>query len=191
VIPSPLEIARAVYGAWRLAHLDTAGMNFFDRSVEGFWKSFFAAVLVLPGYALLLMMHATGGEDYSAGPARILAVESLTYVIAWVAFPLVMFYLTQNIGRSGEYIGFIVAYNWAQVIEIAAYLPVKAVTAGHLLPDPVGGFLSMAVHIVVLAYEWFIARTALRISGPGAAGIVILALALVIIVEILGAKMLR
>lgn len=191
MIPSPLEIARAIYGAWRLAHLDVAGMSFFDRSVEGFWKSFFAAVLVLPGYVLILMMHAAGGDGYSAGPARILVVESLTYVIAWVAFPLVMFYLAQNIGRAGEYTGYIVAFNWAQILEIAAFLPVKAVTTAQLLPEPLGGLLSLALDILVLAYEWFIARTALRMTGQGAAGIVLLTLALGIVVQTFADAMLR
>ena len=48
MIPSPLEIAYGIYGAWRLARLDVTGMEVFDRTVAGFWKSFFAAVLVAP-----------------------------------------------------------------------------------------------------------------------------------------------
>ena len=57
MIPSVTEIAYALYGAWRLARLDSGGMGYFDRSIAGFWKSFFAALLVAPGHILLLVIE--------------------------------------------------------------------------------------------------------------------------------------
>ena len=43
MIPSLHEIFYGVFGAWRLFRLDPKAMAYFDNSVEGFWKSFFAA----------------------------------------------------------------------------------------------------------------------------------------------------
>jgi hypothetical protein len=61
VMPNQEEVLRSIYGAYRLAWLDRSGMSQLNLSVEGFWRSFFAAILVAPGYALLvaqdLMIH--------------------------------------------------------------------------------------------------------------------------------------
>ena len=107
MIPSAVEIAYGLYGAWRLARLDPAGMGFFDQSIEGFWKSFFAAVLVAPAHVLIFLLQLAELK-VSAGPLRIAAVESLIYVISWLAFPFVVFYLAQTLGRAREYRGFVV-----------------------------------------------------------------------------------
>ena len=188
MIPSPLEIARAIYGAWRLAHLDPAGMNFLDRTVEGLWKSFFAAVLVAPGYLLLLLIDVSELE-LSAGPLRVLVVQLLIYVIIWVAFPLVMYAWAQNMGRAAEYPGFIVAYNWAQVVQMVLVLPASVIVAGHFLPDGMIPLVNLAVLLVLLGYEWFIARTALALGGPAAAGVIALAFFTGLIAKLIGMSM--
>ncbi|MDX2142565.1 MAG: hypothetical protein SFV19_04360 [Rhodospirillaceae bacterium] len=54
MIPSLREIVYGVFGAWRLARLDRSAMVHFDRTVEGFWKSFFAAAIVAPAYLILV-----------------------------------------------------------------------------------------------------------------------------------------
>ena len=42
------EIVRSVYGVWRLARFDAIGMEWLDRTDEGFWRSFRVAILLLP-----------------------------------------------------------------------------------------------------------------------------------------------
>jgi hypothetical protein len=190
VIPRAAEIAYGLYGAWRLAHLDPAGMRFFDRSLEGFWKSFFAAVLVAPGYALILVLDSAELKP-SAGPLGIVVVQSLIYVIIWVAFPLVMFYLAQALGRDNEYQGFVVAYNWAQVIQLLLVMPASLVVASDWLPDPIAYLLNIGVLAAVLGYEWFIARTALALSASGAAGVVALSFVLGVIAKLFGLAMIQ
>ena len=174
MIPSAVEIAYGLYGAWRLARLDPAGMNVLDRSLEGFWKSFFAAVLAAPAHVLFFLLQLAELE-VSAGPLRVVAVESLIYVISWLAFPFAMFYLAESLGRAKEYPGFIVAYNWAQLIQLLFVLPAGLVIASGWLSDPIANLLYLGVLAAVLGYEWFIARTALGLRGGGAAGVVALA----------------
>jgi hypothetical protein len=180
------ETATGLYGAYRLARLDAGGMAWFDRTLAGFWKSFFAAVLAAPLYVLLTALHLfndTGRELLeTAGGMRIFLIESLAYVIGWVLFPLVMIRVTDLLQRQQEYMGFIIAYNWAGVIQIAAFLSVVALSAPGLLPEAAGDFLSMVVFFAILYYQWFITRTALRIRTGAAVAIVCLDIALSIFI---------
>ena len=131
---STAEIARAVYGAWRLALLDRKGLDCFDSTIEAYWKSFNAAVIVAPAYALLLALRLAE-VDTRAGFLPLAIVETLAYIIGWVAFPLIMIYVCDRIGRFDRYLRYIVAHNWSQRD------PGGAVSAGH---DPREGASSAA-----------------------------------------------
>ena len=173
MIPTRQEIVASCYGAWRLLALDKSGLGYFDPSIQGFWKSFFAAVLVVPGY-LLILFFTLQNVAIEAGPLRFALVEIITYVIIWTAFPLAMFYLTMVIDRQAEYRLHIVAYNWAQLIEVLIAAPLIMLVLGDLLPESLGNDLVLAVDIAIQIYKWYIAKTALRLSFLGAIGIVLL-----------------
>ena len=67
MMPDRQEVASSLYGAWRLACLDESGMGYFNISVEGFWRSFFAAVLLAPVYMLAIgqsLMTPEGGFSF-------------------------------------------------------------------------------------------------------------------------------
>ena len=66
------EVFEGVYGAWRLVLGDRSAMALFDDSVLGFWKSFFAAAIVFPMYALLIIMGVFEFEPSRSVPAMIL-----------------------------------------------------------------------------------------------------------------------
>jgi hypothetical protein len=184
------EAAAGVYGAYRLALLDRLGLHYFDATVEGFWRSFYAAAIVAPGYAILVMLRLAE-MPVQAGSMRVFLIESIAYVISWTAFPLAMFYVCQMIDRGDRFIRYIVAYNWSSVVQMAAFLPVATLAASGALPDPLGSVLTMLVTLAVLFYQWFIARTALEIPGPGAAGIVLLDIILSVIITGFADSMLR
>ena len=190
MIPSAAEIASALYGTWRLAHLDASGLKYFDASLDGFWKSFFAAVLVAPAYVLIIVTDIAGAADAaSAGVVRVFLVEALVYVILWTAFPLIMYHLAEQIDRSDQYKGFVVAQNWASVIQMLILLPVVLLSAGAFLPEALLAALSFAVSLLVLGYMWFITRCALNVSGAAAIGIVLLAVTIEYLVNGLGRSM--
>ena len=44
-MPSMADTKRALEGAWLIARRDPGAMSRFDLTVEGFWASFFAAVV--------------------------------------------------------------------------------------------------------------------------------------------------
>ena len=188
------EIASGLYGACRLARLDTGGMVWFDATLSGFWKSFFAAVLAAPLYALLTALNLlddTGRELLeTAGGMRVFFIEIFAYVIGWVLFPLVMIRITDLLQRQQEYFGFIVAYNWAGVLQIAVFLSVVALNISGILPAAVGNFLSMIVLFAVLYYQWFITRTALRTGTGQAVALVFLDMVLSILITGIASAML-
>jgi hypothetical protein len=169
------EIGHATYGAWRLARRDPNGLRYFDTSLAGFWRSFRVAVLAAPFNGLLIYFSLTGAAVKIGGDwFHILAGETIGYVVSWTAFPLVMFYLSEAIGRRDKYLGFIVAYNWATIVQLAIILPPALVYWLGVLPHLPGALFLTAGNTALLLYEWFIVRTALSVSGLAAAGIVAL-----------------
>jgi hypothetical protein len=163
------EASSGLFGAYRLALRDAGGLRFFDASLAGFWQSFYAAALVAPAYVLLLIVRYTT-EMAPLNPIRYAAVNAISYVIAWVAFPLVMFYVSALFDRQQHYLRYIVAYNWAQVLQNALVLPIAIVERlGWVSP-----VFSLAAMILVLLYSGFIARVALDVPWLTVVGIVLL-----------------
>jgi hypothetical protein len=174
MIPDQEEVFRSIYGAYRLARLDRSGMGHFNLSVEGFWRSFFAAVLVAPGYALLVMQDLLGRPE-EVSPAWALVIETLGYAIGWAAFPLVAIVVTQLLGLSRNYAAMIIAANWAAVIQIGLF--VVAVGLGFVLPSLAGFTVTLAT-VAILSYQWFVFRTALGTTSGIAIALVLLDLLL-------------
>jgi hypothetical protein len=166
------EISHSLYGAWRLAHFDAGGLRYFDRSVEGFWRSFRVAVLAAPLWIVIVgvnlpQMHA------SADWTRLVISETLGYIVVWVAYPLAAFYLTRLVGRQGEYVGLIVALNWASLLQLALQAPASVLANSGLLSSGAGMAVVLAAELACLIYEWFITRAALNLSGIAAVGFVL------------------
>lgn len=184
-VPNAAEIARALEGAWRLACRDPDGMRPFDPSVDTFWKSFFAAAIVAPFYVVMLILRDMP-EDPRGGVELMMLVEAIGYVANWVAFPLAMVYVTRLIGRERHYLSFIAAFNWSAVIQVGLLLAGALLAAADILPSSVAQGIVIGVTLLVLVYEWYIAKVALDLGGPGAAGIVALDLAIGIFLNGLG-----
>jgi hypothetical protein len=71
---------RGIAGALRLARLDPNAIHDFDDSIEGFWKSFQAAVIAAPLFALLILLR-TAEHPLSPDPLRAVVIEAIGYVI--------------------------------------------------------------------------------------------------------------
>ncbi len=189
-MPSFRDIVYGIYGAWRVALRDPGAMTYFDRTAEGFWKSFFAAVIVAPGYALILLFDLSQVE-VEAGALRIFLVQSCAFVIGWAAFPIAVHHVCGLIDKKEAFIGYIVAFNWGKVIQIAVFLPAIGLIALDILPGSWGGLLRWAVLFLVLGYEWLITRTALGVSAMGAVGFVVLDLVIDLVIYTVTIGMIR
>ena len=184
------DIVYGIYGAWRVARRDPGAMTYFERTAEGFWKSFFAAVIVAPGYALILLFDLSHVE-VEAGALRIFLVQSCAFVIGWTAFPIAVHQVCALIDKKEAFIGYIVAFNWGKVIQIAVFLPVIGLIALDILPGSWGWLLRWAVLFLILGYQWLITRTALGVSAKGAVGFVVLDLVIDLIIHAVTLGMIR
>jgi hypothetical protein len=171
MIPALNEIWLSLYGAWRLAWRDAAGIGFFDASQDGVARSFFAAVLVAPAYALMLALRFAA-TPAAPDPLRFALAESIAYVLSWIAFPLAMVSLTRAVGRFDRWPLFVAACNWSLVVQNALILPIAVASSAGLLPPAIGGLLWLPLLAFLIAYAWFIARTALDVPASTAFAIV-------------------
>lgn len=170
-IPSLQEVLAAIYGAWRLFRFDPRGLQLFEDSVPACLRSFFAAVIVAPGFALIRLVDLMGSE-LTTGFLGILLVETLAYVIIWTAFPLALYYMSRAIGRDSRYLLAVTALNWSVVIQTAILLPVYLVTATGILTPGFVALATLIAFVVTLLYEGYVARAALEVSPIMAAWVV-------------------
>jgi hypothetical protein len=167
------EALNALYGTYRLARLDPRGMTFFNATLDGFWRSFFAAAIVAPLFVLLIALRYANAET-TVEPLRMTLAEGIGYVISWVAYPLAMVPVARALGREHRYFAYLCAYNWSSVLQNLVFVPVVLLGISGLIPATATAYLSLMVTILVLGYVWFIAKTALDVSGIAAAGLVAL-----------------
>jgi len=168
---SAAEAAYALYGAARLARYDPAGLGFFGNTAADALRSFQAALVALPIYALLLTIELSRAP-VAAPLLKVVLVEGVAYVAGWAALPLVIYQIADSIGRRDRVHRFIAAYNWSVVLQAGALLVAAAIFSLDLLPADVARVLWLAVIVAVLAYQWFVAKVGLELSAAGAAGIV-------------------
>jgi len=172
------EIVIPLFGAYRLALMDAKGAAYIGNDDAAFWRSFIAAGLVLPFYGVILAAKYASHDELSSS-LRFISVELIAYVIAWVAFPLLMVTVARMLDREDKYFGFICAYNWASVLQNIVYLPVI-----FLIFMGVDSIATLGLFILMglLVYTWFIAKTVLEIDGIAAAGLVVMDLLISLLV---------
>src|SRR5271165_2075759 len=176
------EMRWALVGCLRLARGDRRGLEYFDRTLDGFWRSFLSAVLSYPFFLILLTMRVSLADWNAAGGLSIILIETIGYVISWVAFPLVMISLVRWIGREHRFCDFMVPYNWCQLPQSVLFVIVGIEAEAGALSDPISQGIEIAAAIAVLVYEWYIARVALETSGAAATLVVLVDLVLGVLV---------
>ena len=169
-LPSRKELAATMTGVRGLLRFDPRALAHFDNSHRGFWMSFWAAALLFP-LAALQAVHNTAA--YPPGSLwRYLAYQLVAYALSWVAFPFIMLWLADHLGRRERYFGYFAAYNWFQIVETVVFTLIALLGWSGVLPTEVLGLLDMMLGGAFLGFEWFIARHALAIE-PGAAALLV------------------
>ena len=179
-----LRIALSMAGAWSLAMLDRSAAQVFENTEDAFWKSFNAALVAAPTYALLAVLNAP-----EAATGRVVAVETISYVIGWVIFPLVMVTYTGAAGCADRYFRFISAWNWGIVLQLLLFLLVNI--ASDYLPVGAMSFVGLIATLAVFFYQGFIAHVTLEVRAGQAAVIVLIDIALGLCLHLVGRWMLQ
>ena len=167
-----VEIAYAVRGLWRLLQFDASGLDYFDRSVAGFWRSFRVALLIAPVYALLIPRQLDMIKP-TVGWQHVILIQILTYIVAWLLYPTVAYELCRRIDREAEYPGYIAVYNWSTIILVSASLLVWLPTFAGITAPETSDALGFLIYHLFYVYLWFLARTALKIEPLGAVGLIL------------------
>jgi len=177
------EIKRSLYGAWRLFCGDAKGLDHFGLTAAGFLRSFLVFILIAPIYALSVatengLLHAERQLDDDFSDGRFFLARALTFLIDWVAFPIVMVFVTRQLKLGHRYAAFITVRNWT-ALPAAALTSLPAIAYGvGLLPITATTLATFIFLIIVLRYGWFVARTTLATTAAIAAGLVALDLVL-------------
>lgn len=187
------DASRGVYVAWRLLWHDRGAVSLLDDTLEGVIKSYWCAALLLPFYAIFLLLE--GGVTSESmgnfsvltervGLAGALVSESLFYVIGWwVAWPLIMDRLAPWLGRDDNFFRYIVAYNWAHTVRIGIVITYLAMRYGGLIPEDMLELAKFAVLALLCVYHWFLLRNVLEVDGGTAGGLVAAEYAIILLVN--------
>jgi hypothetical protein len=165
------ETLKSMYGAYRLALGDKNGLSYFNMTYVGFWRSFTAAMLIFPPFALLLTIRYIF-NDNDINLLRFSSIHSIGYIIGWAAFPLLVFYLNEIFNNSERFLNYIIAYNWASVLQNFIYLPFIILIEVNLLHGNITTLIGLFLLGLMLLYNWYITKTALEISNSFACALV-------------------
>lgn len=179
------HMVASVITAGRMIKFDSSAINDFDITPTGFWRSFYAAMLVVP-FSLMMAIDRyhliSGGEaigvvasDIPLG--RFMVVEVIAYVIAWTAYPVLMAIFVKHLNCEQNYIRGVVSYNWAAFWQNVVYVPMATLGATSGTP------LTLLVLIAVLVYGWYVAWKGFGISKFQAVMLVGLDLSIGIIIS--------
>jgi hypothetical protein len=164
-MPGRDEILRSLTGAWNLFLDRPDALRYFDISIDGFWRSFAAILLVLPSYAVIALSERAQiltdaiPDGFDGGAFFVNKVISIG--VDWVAFPIVFAFIAGPLGLGRTYSTFIIARNWGAVLAATPYAAVALLYLAGILSAEVTNFLWLAIMIVVIRYSYLIARRAL------------------------------
>lgn len=170
-------------GVRRLVRFDPVGFLFFDASRRGFWRSFGAALVCLPVWALaeyeqILSLH---GE----GVPRFLAIQVSAYAMSWLAYPLLVLKIADMLDVWPNYYRYMVAYNWFQPVLQLMWVPLlllHAITGGQ--SGDLVRLLYLLIQIGQGAYGWFMARFGLGLSGWNALALTLIDVLLGLLIDV-------
>ena len=157
-------------GLRQLSQFDEGGFLFFDASRKGFWRSFSAALWCLPIWFLAQYEQIVGLDD--AKVTHFLMVQGVAYIIAWLAYPLLLVRVADIFGAWPNYYRYMVAYNWFRAVLQLIWLPLLLLNLWPEAQAP--GMLTLfflIVQGVELAYDWFLARRGLGVQAGTAAAL--------------------
>ena len=179
--PHRQEFAAIFAGVRGLLRFEPKALANFDASHDGFWKSFWAAALVLPIAAAAVARQAIQAPPESLW--RFIAFQTIGYAIGWLLFPFVMVRISAMLGRADRYYAYMVPYNWFHLVEIVFLGPLMLMGLSGLVPGPIESLLSLLFLAAMLGYQWFIAKNALKVENGTAAALVVIDLLLSILLD--------
>lgn len=181
MLPSSLEVAQSLRGSWRLMDEGEQALKDFNISSDGFVKSFAAIILTAPAFiAILAAERLRSGYANEAGlfTAPELALHALAlHAISFVILPAIILGLFWGIARTARGTGFIITWNWTEVIITMLLAVPAALYAAGLFDGRMAFVVTLAFWVIAARLRYGVARSALGIARPLAFGVVLLTVA--------------
>lgn len=164
------ELALGIVGAWRLVRADRTALLCFDRSPRGFWRSFWVAPLLAPVSALLVAIHLDNLKIVDVS-LRVILLQAGFVVLNWLAMPALLSEIAQRTGRVPQFMAYVIASNYAQILAIGFWL--AALVLAATMPGGPGEILLYGTFGCLLFYQYRIARVAFELRPLLAAALVV------------------
>jgi len=166
------EAFAAIKGAFRLFLRDRNGLAYFRTDGPALLNSFWAAIIVMPGWYLLDYLTESGiWMDVPFIPG--LVMELAGYSMMWTVWPQIMLLIVKFLDRDDRYNIYIIAQNWMAVPSVLLYL----VTVGGATitgqPDLTIQIVALVSAIWILFYHFYVLRVSLKVTAPIAVGLVL------------------
>lgn len=175
-------------GAGRLVRFDGSGINMMVGGVRGFWASlYWSMALVAPLFILLIILRF---DPAKYDGMRYIFVNLEVYIVAWLAFPVVMERISYFVNRRDCFLKFIIAYNWLSCLYNTFYLMVGLAQASHMISWEAASSISVGLMLVGLIWIGYAAKKTLDLPVSAIVGIVIIDLFLSIMVSLVSAGLL-
>ena len=172
VLVSWTEAAESLAGAWGIARRDPQALDYFHISIGSFWRSFSAILFALPFFVFILNTEWQILGDLnlrsSISPYSYASIQTVSYLLSWAVFPIVMIVFARFLSLSDAYIPFIIVYNWSNVLALAVMAIPFLLYAVGLGSAAVVNLLVLVSLCFVLWYRYEVARRALGVE-PGLA----------------------
>lgn len=165
-LPGGAEIAAALRGLGLVLRGDARALQFYDLSADGFWRSFLLPLIAAALYFFLQQPTEADLAGWEGNAFGYGLVQAGQYVSAWIAYLAAILLLVRGFQLKGSYPAFVVLYNWAQAITVAATLPVLAAAQAEWLP---AGTLAGWHLTLLVAWMYIVAQLARLALGAGLA----------------------
>ena len=166
------EIRENLTGAWLVMNGNAAGLARLDNTIEGFWRSFGAIVLLIPIFIILALAERQVAVDLNLTDGILpVSAVALMRLVEWVLFPALMALIARPMGLANHYVPFIVARTWSAVIVTSfLIIPLLAYLGGHITVQVLMPF-SRIMLIVSGYFAYRVARTTM--AAPPALAVAI------------------
>lgn len=164
------EARAGIYGAVRLAARDPKGLDGFNLTVAGFWRSFLAAALALPFFAVERMAARIIVAELDPDRRLPTPLEDLAvYLAGWPLAAAALLGACMLLRRTDRFAAGVIALNWLTVLTqmavCIAELAAAAVPEGFTL-------IVISVLMAILVFEYRVLRIALALDIAPAIGVV-------------------
>lgn len=172
MLPTLPEILKALFGTYLLARRHPDAPAMFDCSVDGFWRSLFAAVLALPANMLITARTVLDTPDIDYGMQDGIR-DLMIYAVVWLAFPLVMVHVSTALGRREKLLDYLVPYNWMSVPVGYLFAVVSLIGFSGILAPGVEAVAFVLIYGAAVLLFQEVARRQLAVTSAVAFGIVV------------------